>query len=66
MSDEMKVQQFDVLLRWILREFQENESIFGPPDHCSTRPIQMRPTAARCLVTTWRPPSVLPPGLTPS
>jgi putative selenate reductase len=29
MSDEMKVQPFDVLLRWILKEFNENESIFG-------------------------------------
>jgi putative selenate reductase len=29
MSDEMRVQQFDVLLRWILKEFHEKESIFG-------------------------------------
>ena len=29
MSETMKVQPFDVLLRWILREFAENESIFG-------------------------------------
>ena len=29
MSDEMRVQPFDVLLGWILKEYEENESIFG-------------------------------------
>ena len=29
MSDEMKVQPFDVLLDWILTELEENQSIFG-------------------------------------
>ena len=29
MSETMKVQPFDVLLKWILKEFEENESIFG-------------------------------------
>ncbi len=29
MSDEMKVQPFDVLLNWILRELEANDSIFG-------------------------------------
>jgi putative selenate reductase len=29
MSETMKVQPFDVLLNWILEEFEENESIFG-------------------------------------
>jgi len=29
MSEAMKVQPFDVLLRWILKEYEENESIFG-------------------------------------
>ncbi len=29
MSDVMKVQPFEVLLRWILRELEENASIFG-------------------------------------
>ncbi|MGD2207135.1 MAG: putative selenate reductase subunit YgfK, partial [Anaerolineae bacterium] len=29
MSDEMKVQPFDVLLNWILRELDANDSIFG-------------------------------------
>jgi putative selenate reductase len=29
MSDEMKVQPFDVLLEWILKELEGNESIFG-------------------------------------
>jgi putative selenate reductase len=29
MSDAMRVQPFDFLLRWILKELQENESIFG-------------------------------------
>ena len=29
MSETMNVQPFNVLLRWILREFEENESIFG-------------------------------------
>jgi putative selenate reductase len=28
-SDEMKVQPFDVLCKWILKEYEENESIFG-------------------------------------
>jgi putative selenate reductase len=28
-SDEMKVQPFDVLCRWILTEYEENQSIFG-------------------------------------
>nr|MBC7244321.1 putative selenate reductase subunit YgfK [Chloroflexota bacterium] len=29
MSDKMRVQPFDVLLRWILKEFEGNQSIFG-------------------------------------
>ncbi len=29
MSETMKVQPFDVLLNWILKEFEENKSIFG-------------------------------------
>ena len=29
MSDTMKVQPFDVLLKWILQELEENQSIFG-------------------------------------
>ena len=29
MSETMKVQPFDVLLKWILKEYEENESIFG-------------------------------------
>jgi putative selenate reductase len=29
MSDAMKVQPFEVLLNWILKEFDENQSIFG-------------------------------------
>ena len=29
MSETMKVQPFDVLLNWILKEYEENESIFG-------------------------------------
>ena len=29
MSDTMKVQPFDVLLNWILQEFEKNQSIFG-------------------------------------
>lgn len=29
MSDKMRVQPFDVLLRWILKEFEEKQSIFG-------------------------------------
>ncbi len=29
MSDTMKVQPFDVLLNWILKELEENQSIFG-------------------------------------
>ncbi len=29
MSDEMKVQSFENLLNWILRELEENDSIFG-------------------------------------
>jgi putative selenate reductase len=29
MSDEMKVQPFDVLLNWILKELEDNHSIFG-------------------------------------
>ncbi len=29
MSDEIKVQPFDVLLNWILKEFEEKQSIFG-------------------------------------
>jgi len=31
MSDEMKPQPFDVLLRWILSEYETNQSIFGIP-----------------------------------
>ncbi|MGD1992289.1 MAG: NAD(P)-binding protein, partial [Anaerolineae bacterium] len=31
MSDEMRVQPFDVLLRWILKELEENGSIFNVP-----------------------------------
>jgi putative selenate reductase len=31
MSDEMKVQPFDVLLNWILRELEATNSIFGIP-----------------------------------
>ncbi|MFX1412002.1 MAG: putative selenate reductase subunit YgfK, partial [Promethearchaeota archaeon] len=31
MSDTMKVQPFDVLLRWILKELEQNQSIFGIP-----------------------------------
>ena len=29
MSETMKIQPFDVLLNWILKEFEENQSIFG-------------------------------------
>ncbi len=29
MSDTMKVQPLDLLLRWILKEYEENGSIFG-------------------------------------
>ena len=29
MADEMKVQSFEILLNWILRELEENDSIFG-------------------------------------
>jgi putative selenate reductase len=29
MSEAMRVQPFDVLLNWILKEYEENESIFG-------------------------------------
>ncbi|MDY6876055.1 MAG: putative selenate reductase subunit YgfK [Chloroflexota bacterium] len=29
MSDTMKIQPFDVLLNWILKELEENQSIFG-------------------------------------
>ncbi|MFQ5813461.1 MAG: putative selenate reductase subunit YgfK [Anaerolineae bacterium] len=29
MSDAMKVQPFEILLNWILKEFEENQSIFG-------------------------------------
>src|SRR5512143_19558 len=29
MSDTMKVQPFDVLLKWILQELEQNQSIFG-------------------------------------
>ena len=29
MSDTMKVQPFDILLNWILKELEENQSIFG-------------------------------------
>ncbi|HSJ56749.1 MAG TPA: putative selenate reductase subunit YgfK [Anaerolineae bacterium] len=31
MSEEMKVQPFDALLRWIVRELETNDSIFGIP-----------------------------------
>ncbi|MGC8786289.1 MAG: putative selenate reductase subunit YgfK [Anaerolineae bacterium] len=31
MSDKMRAQPFDVLLDWILKEFEENQSIFGIP-----------------------------------
>lgn len=29
MSDKMRAQPFDVLLSWVLKEFEENQSIFG-------------------------------------
>jgi putative selenate reductase len=29
MSDTMKIQRFSVLLKWILKELEENESVFG-------------------------------------
>ena len=29
MSDEMRVQTFDLLLHWITRELEANEAIFG-------------------------------------
>jgi len=29
MSDAMKVQPFEVLLNWILKEYESNQSIFG-------------------------------------
>ncbi|WP_148134068.1 putative selenate reductase subunit YgfK [Candidatus Formimonas warabiya] len=31
MSDAMKVQPFEVLLKWMLQEYEENRSIFGIP-----------------------------------
>ena len=29
MSETMKVQPFSILLKWILKELEENDSIFG-------------------------------------
>jgi putative selenate reductase len=46
MSDIMRPQPFDVLLRWILRELEHNGSIFGIPHALFYRPRPHAPYAS--------------------
>ncbi len=46
MSDKMNVLPFDILLRWILKELEENDSIFGIPRALFYTPKANAPYAA--------------------
>ncbi|MBC7258890.1 MAG: putative selenate reductase subunit YgfK [Chloroflexi bacterium] len=63
MSDIMRPQPFDVLLRWILRELEHNGSIFGIPRALFYRPKASAPYASEIFGHTLATP--IGPGAGP-